>query len=1184
MEINWNEENIKIKKYLENLPDPNHKNIPKGIIISAGSSHFLSAMIILKQLKFINNTLPIEYYYCGDELLSYQIDFIKINFPEVQLFDCLQVIPSWFPWKIEIKNIKGFMIKSFCMIVSSIQDIFFIDSDNIPFQDINLLFNNLSFIQYHNIFWPDVEFGTDEGKNMILPHGNIIYDYLEIDYPEKHNILPTESGQILIDSVFCWKAVCLSYYLNYYFPIYYSFFYGDKDLYYIAFQKSNLFFFQTSFKPYICYHKNHNQGLLASIFQRDPYSGKPILLHHTKSKITLQNKNYLHFIYPNHYPLLNEKNNLINLYYNYKNHLNTTFVISLYKNLNMNQLKNLIFLLNLRFSHTIIFVFQEKIKKIIDKMINTGKLFSKIEIYVVSPKDIPSFQSKINIFEEKTQQSMIEDIIHEHIYFDLFQYIENNHIKTLPYLIYYHLSKKNEDILHDSYFQLSDSSIQHLNSKCGLFEDFYHNLLILPSHLIHSYHSLYHTYFIHLSKESLLLNPQIIFKEFVDSHSSLFTILKNQYITLPSELNSLHNHNLKYEIDIPPYVFTFYHHVYEPMLKELDKLYKNSDFSQSMKDSFIKDIIHSKKFLYQSTLIDFNEYKKLIDQMNIYLDPHDPLFVHSQLEFELNKDTPNMYILDILIQIILKKNYHNQYTDVRDTIFKYIIKIYTKDKIAEYLQYFDDISYFSLVVRLQCFSIINIKECILLLNQRIHHPFIADMIPIFENLKNKDILIEKLNIVIDSLQQNLYGTLIFIRPFYFNQFYFLTYQNQNNCILRKKISELHRLLFPSINYHADFTKYKEQEPVPPDQIQINKNRIKVGFISQFFKSHSVGRDRIGIIRGLNPDLFDIHVFHFDKIEGDFYRLLCLQSNIHNHFMLFPTLKEYHNHIEKQKLDILVYADIGMIEETYLLAHSRLAPIQINTIGHSETSGINTVDYYISSILYDDLEESQSHYSEKLILTNSLNTFYYRDFYDIYQNSNIQKDYVLPLSPDKIYLSYLQNSLKADVEDLQLLYQILEKIPTIHLVLINLIENSLEDDKLKTYLKPFFDQNRVILLPKLSTNHFYTLIQKSYLILDAYPHGGCNTSLETFHFGKIMISRPSPYLRGRFTKGFYQKMGITDCIVNTPDEYIEKVQYFVNHPDKKLEVEEKIQKQSHLLFHDYQSVVDWNNIFLQLHQK
>jgi spore cortex formation protein SpoVR/YcgB (stage V sporulation) len=40
----------------------------------------------------------------------------------------------------------------------------------------------------------------------------------------------------------------------------------------------------------------------------------------------------------------------------------------------------------------------------------------------------------------------------------------------------------------------------------------------------------------------------------------------------------------------------------------------------------------------------------------------------------------------------LKKNYHIQYTDVRDTIFKYIIKIYTKDKISEYLQYFDDIS------------------------------------------------------------------------------------------------------------------------------------------------------------------------------------------------------------------------------------------------------------------------------------------------------------------------------------------------------------------------------------------------------------------------------------------------------------------------------------------------------------
>ena len=81
-------------------------------------------------------------------------------------------------------------------------------------------------------------------------------------------------------------------------------------------------------------------------------------------------------------------------------------------------------------------------------------------------------------------------------------------------------------------------------------------------------------------------------------------------------------------------------------------------------------------------------------------------------------------------------------------------------------------------------------------------------------------------------------------------------------------------------------------------------------------------------------------------------------------------------IEEQKLDILVYCDIGMSPETQWLAYSRLAPIQLNTWGHSDTSGIDTIDYFMSSSLYED-ESSQVNYSEQLIRLNSLCTYYYK---------------------------------------------------------------------------------------------------------------------------------------------------------------------------------------------------------------
>ena len=47
-------------------------------------------------------------------------------------------------------------------------------------------------------------------------------------------------------------------------------------------------------------------------------------------------------------------------------------------------------------------------------------------------------------------------------------------------------------------------------------------------------------------------------------------------------------------------------------------------------------------------------------------------------------------------------------------------------------------------------------------------------------------------------------------------------------------------------------------------------------------------------------------------------------------------------IEKLDLHLLMYADIGMESFGYLLAFSRLAPVQIVTHGHPCTTGIPTI--------------------------------------------------------------------------------------------------------------------------------------------------------------------------------------------------------------------------------------------------
>ena len=74
------------------------------------------------------------------------------------------------------------------------------------------------------------------------------------------------------------------------------------------------------------------------------------------------------------------------------------------------------------------------------------------------------------------------------------------------------------------------------------------------------------------------------------------------------------------------------------------------------------------------------------------------------------------------------------------------------------------------------------------------------------------------------------------------------------------------------------------------------------------------------------------------------------------------------------LDIIFYPDIGMSPTTYFLAFSRLAPVQIASWGHTETSGIETIDYFLSSKFFES-NIKQNSYSERLICLNQIPTFY-----------------------------------------------------------------------------------------------------------------------------------------------------------------------------------------------------------------
>ena len=138
---------------------------------------------------------------------------------------------------------------------------------------------------------------------------------------------------------------------------------------------------------------------------------------------------------------------------------------------------------------------------------------------------------------------------------------------------------------------------------------------------------------------------------------------------------------------------------------------------------------------------------------------------------------------------------------------------------------------------------------------------------------------------------------------------------------------------------------------------------QVGFISYYFREHSVLKMIAGLLREIDKSRFEVVLFNMGNIDS---KTSILESYASRHVPManlgFEAMKKK---LSEEKLDVAVYPEIGMDPHSYALALGRQAPVQIAMHGHASTTGISTLDYFVT---YEGFSEpdAQAHYSEALI--------------------------------------------------------------------------------------------------------------------------------------------------------------------------------------------------------------------------
>ena len=387
----------------------------------------------------------------------------------------------------------------------------------------------------------------------------------------------------------------------------------------------------------------------------------------------------------------------------------------------------------------------------------------------------------------------------------------------------------------------------------------------------------------------------------------------------------------------------------------------------------------------------------------------------------------------------------------------------------------------------------------------------------------------------------------------------LAYQEENNIDLLKRYGGLCVRLMAS---------WQERQAAAPRATPKHAatHAIRVGIVSGHFRDHSVWHAITkGWVQQLDRQRFSVAGFNLGPPPDEESSNAVSQLA---HFAQGPKdLPQWLQAIDAWRPDVLLYPEIGMEPVALKLASLRLAPVQAVSWGHPETTGLPSIDYYLSA---DGLEPpgAQAHYSEKLVRLPHLGSFFERSRFApaLTEGEDRSDDTAVPmlLCPGVPFKYAPQNDC--------VLVEIARRLEKCQLVFFT-HPNSEQSDKLRHRLASAFDAqglnsaHYVTFMPWLSKPRFHGTLARATLFLDTIGFSGFNTALHAVGRGLPIVAWEGRFMRGRFASGILDRMGLRELVVASQREYVDLAVRLALDAGHRTAMSQQIEERSQVLFED-----------------
>lgn len=361
-----------------------------------------------------------------------------------------------------------------------------------------------------------------------------------------------------------------------------------------------------------------------------------------------------------------------------------------------------------------------------------------------------------------------------------------------------------------------------------------------------------------------------------------------------------------------------------------------------------------------------------------------------------------------------------------------------------------------------------------------------------------------------------------------SQPFYLAYQEQDNRELMRSHGRLCSMQMGRWQQKAGLMAAETPAPL--------RSKPRIAFVSAQIADHSVYKAITrGWLRYLDRRRFTLEVFDLGKKSDS--QTVAARDAVDHYEQGHITTREWAAAVLERRPDVLIYPEVGMDQTTLQLASMRLAPTQVVSWGHPLTSGLPTIDYFLSADAFEPAD-ADDHYTERLVRLPNFGAY-------LDPPAAASGPMQAREDPDGTcpILVCAGTPFKYAPEHDRVLIDIARRLGRCQFHFFSHQDGSLTRRLFVRLQQAFADagldgSEYLVLRPWVPAAAFHEFLRSADLLLDTIGFSGFNTVLQALECSLPVVTYRGRFMRGRLGSGIMERLALGQFVADSPRSYVD----------------------------------------------